>query len=47
LIIFVPYGDIDDQTRLPEFYDNTYDYLNSLGIRDLSEESNNPIASDT
>lgn len=32
MAIFVPAGDPDDPTRLPEFYDSTYEYLRSVGI---------------
>lgn len=32
MAIFVPPGDRSDPTRLPEFYDGTYDYLASLGV---------------
>lgn len=32
MIIFVPYGSIDDATRKPEFYDHTYEYLRDLGL---------------
>ncbi len=32
MIIFVPSGDSDDPTRLPEFYDATFRYLTELGI---------------
>jgi hypothetical protein len=35
MVIFVPYGDCSDPTRHPEFYDKTYDYLRSVGIREL------------
>ncbi len=43
MIICVPYGNSnktatgypEDRTRLPEFYDSTYDYLKSLGIEEL------------
>lgn len=35
MIIFVPTGDIADITRLPEFYDNTYNYLKSLGLTEI------------
>ena len=35
MIIFVPTGDIEDITRLPEFYDNTYNYLKSLGLAEI------------
>ena len=27
MVIFVPAGDTEDPTRLPEFYDSTFDYL--------------------
>ena len=32
MIIFVPEGDPSDPTRLPEFYDSTFQYLTELGI---------------
>ncbi len=32
LIVFVPKGDEQDDTRLPEFYDETYDYLVACGL---------------
>lgn len=39
IVICVPKGDIDippkDQTRLPVFYDGTYEYLKSLGLKEL------------
>lgn len=34
-IICVPEGDKNDPTRLPEFYDSTYNYLKSLGLTEL------------
>ena len=45
MIICVPYGNDDknidgsyqDTTRLPIFYDNTYNYLKSLGRKDVDE----------
>lgn len=37
MIIFVPYGDEADKTRLPSFYDRTYDYLRSIGIPVIDE----------
>ena len=47
MVICVPTGNpaknIDgsylDLTRLPEFYDSTYNYLKSLGIKDISDEA--------
>ena len=43
MIICVPYGNSnvtstgypEDRTRLPEFYDGTYDYLKSLGLEEI------------
>ncbi len=32
IIIFVPEGDKDDKTRLPEFYDSTFNYLKNIGF---------------
>ncbi len=32
MVIFVPVGDHEDETRLPSFYDQTSDYLHQLGI---------------
>ena len=32
MVICVPQGNPDDDTRLPEFYDGTYEYLKSLGL---------------
>lgn len=33
MIIFVPHGEPKDYTRSPEFYNKTYEYLISLGLR--------------
>jgi hypothetical protein len=35
LVIFVPEGDPDDETRRPEYYDGTYEYLKSLGLQEI------------
>jgi hypothetical protein len=35
MVIFVPEGDRDDVTRLPEFYDGTYDYFRQIGFEAL------------
>ncbi len=35
MAIFVPHGNDLDATRKREFYDQTYDYLKSLGIREI------------
>ena len=35
LIIFVPYGDEKDPTRLPEFYYGVYNYLKEIGIEEI------------
>lgn len=34
-IIFVPKGDTEDNTRLPEYYDGIYNYLKQLGIQEI------------
>ena len=35
LIIWVPEGDREDKTRLPEFYDPIFDYLKSCGLAEI------------
>ena len=35
MIICVPDGNPDDHTRLPEFYDGTYEYLTSIGLEEI------------
>ncbi len=35
MVIFVPPGDPDDPTRLPRFYDGTFEYLRGLGVPTL------------
>ncbi len=35
MVIFVPEGDNEDETRLKEYYDGTYKYLKSIGIPEL------------
>lgn len=35
MIICVPKGDSSDSTRLPEFYDGTYEYLKSFGFEEI------------
>ena len=32
LIIYIPQGDVEDPTRLPEYYDETANFLNFCGI---------------
>lgn len=32
MVIVVPEGEPTDSTRLPEFYDSTFEYLKSLGV---------------
>jgi hypothetical protein len=32
MVIFVPPGDLTDHTRLPEYYDHTFQYLVQLGL---------------
>jgi len=35
IVVFVPPGEDNDHTRLPEFYDNTYDYLVQSGVCEI------------
>ncbi len=35
LIIFIPKGDNDDPTSLPEFYNSTFAYLKEIGIEEI------------
>ncbi len=35
MVIFVPPGDPEDPTRLPQYYDPCWDYLRSVGVREL------------
>ncbi len=37
MIIFIPRGSKNDHTRLPSFYDKTYEYLCSLGINEIGK----------
>ena len=39
MVIFVPRGDEKDPTRLPHFYDATFDYLKSFGLREISVDT--------
>lgn len=34
-IIYIPKGNKEDGTRLPEFYDETYNYLKNIGIEEI------------
>lgn len=35
MIIFIPNGSVDDKTRLPEFYDETFNYIKEIGIQEV------------
>ena len=35
MVICVPEGDVNDPTRLPGFYDGTYEYLKNLGLEEI------------
>ena len=35
MVIFIPPGDESDPTRAPAFYNETYDYLTSLGVSEV------------
>src|SRR5436190_23260839 len=36
MVVFVPPGETSDPTRLPAFYDSTFDYLSDLGIPEIA-----------
>ena len=38
MVIFVPPGERNDPTRLPQFYDSTYEYLMALGLEELENK---------
>lgn len=35
MVIFVPFGDKNDKTRLSEYYDGTFEYLRKIGIQEI------------
>jgi hypothetical protein len=35
MIIVIPNGDKEDHTRLPKFYDSTFDYLKEIGFDEI------------
>lgn len=35
MVIFVPRGDSQDHTRLPDFYDQTFEYLKQIGLPEI------------
>jgi hypothetical protein len=35
LIIFIPKGDEDDSTANPSFYDETFNYLKGIGLKEV------------
>jgi len=35
MVIFVPPGDESDPTRAPAFYNDTYEYLLTLGLAEI------------
>lgn len=35
MVIVVPPGEVEDPTRIPEIYDPTYEYLKSIGFREI------------
>lgn len=35
MVIVVPKGNIEDHTRLPEFYDDTYKYFKKIGLKEI------------
>lgn len=39
MVIFVPEGDVQDPTRLPEYYDRTYAVLKAVGLAELGPDN--------
>lgn len=39
MVIFVPEGDDEDDTRRSEFYDGTYEYLKKIGFEEISKQT--------
>jgi len=37
MIIFVPWGSVEDPTRPPVFYDQTFEFLHTCGLRVLGD----------
>ena len=35
MVLYVPFGEMDDKTRPPIYYDGTYNYLKKLGIKEI------------
>lgn len=35
MVIYIPYGDEQDKTALPEFYNGVYEYIKRIGIKEL------------
>ena len=36
IILYIPHGSNDDKTRMNEYYDGTYNYLKSIGIKEIN-----------
>ena len=39
-VVFIPVGDPNDETRPPEYYDGVYEYLHSIGLREIQAVDN-------
>jgi hypothetical protein len=39
MVVFVPQGSQSDHTRVPSFYDGTFEYLRSAGMKELPDDS--------
>lgn len=40
MVLYIPKGSDEDETRQPIFYDETYNYLTSLGIEEIKKRMN-------
>lgn len=37
MVIYVPYGDDNDHTRLCEYYNGIYEYMKEIGIEEINK----------
>ena len=35
VVVYIPQGDVDDETRLIQFYDGTFEYFRSIGVEEI------------
>jgi len=45
LVVFIPKGDENDPTRKPLFYDETYEYMKELGLKEVTDNNTSLFSS--